>query len=355
MNRKITLKTNNDIYSIYIEPNSIIKNLNRVISANKKIVFLIDKKVFFIFKKIKNYKKLNYILINCSEKIKSFDNYATVSEKVLSFNIDRDTNIIAIGGGTLGDLSGFIASTILRGVNLTLFPTTLLSQVDSSIGGKNGINSKSGKNLIGTFYQPKSVFIDPEVLSSLTKREILSGYAEIIKHALINDKKFFNWLDKNSKSIINLDNKYLSEAIYKSILIKKKYVLSDEKEKLKSIHSRAILNFGHTFGHALESFYKYSTKLTHGEAICIGMIIAGTLSYKLKYLSLKDLEKIKIHFKSNKLPLYDNKIYDNKIFQIIEKDKKNSNGKINFVLLQSIGSSFLSKNLSLKKIKRILK
>jgi len=286
MNKKITLKTKNNTYSINIEPNSIVKNLNKIITKNNKVVFLIDRKVFYIFKKLKNYKNQKYLVIDCSEKLKSFSNYAKISEKILNFNIDRSTKIVAIGGGTLGDLSGFIASTILRGVDLILFPTTLLSQVDSSIGGKNGINTNSGKNLVGTFYQPKLVFIDPKILTTLSKREILSGYAEIIKHGIINDIKFFNWLNKNSKKILTLNNKILSEAIYKSIIIKRKYVLKDEKENLKNNNSRAILNFGHTFGHALETYYKYNKKLTHGEAISIGMIIAAILSYKLGYLPL---------------------------------------------------------------------
>ena len=170
-----------------------------------------------MFKKLKNYKKQNYIIINCSEKIKSFPYYAKISEKILKLGIDRNYTLIAIGGGTLGDLSGFIASTVLRGIKLILIPTTLLSQVDSSVGGKNGINTKEGKNLVGTFYQPTKVLIDPSILSTLPKRELRSGYAEIIKHSLINDKKFFDWLNENSEHIFKLNNKILSQAIYKSI------------------------------------------------------------------------------------------------------------------------------------------
>jgi len=355
MNKKITLKTKDNIYSINIEPNSINRYLKKIILKKEKAIFLIDKKVYYIFKKLKNYKKEKYIVIDCSEKLKNFKNYTILTEKILSYNIDRNAKIVAIGGGTLGDLAGFIASTILRGIDLILFPTTLLSQVDSSIGGKNGINTKSGKNLVGTFYQPKSVFIDPETLSTLPKREILSGYAEIVKHGIINDKKFFNWLDKNSKKILNLDNKFLSEAIYRSILIKKKFIIKDEKEKLKNIHSRAILNFGHTFGHALETYYKFNKRLTHGEAISIGMIIASNLSYKLNYLNLNELNKIKNHFKMNNLPMIDDKMYDHKIFKIIEKDKKNINFEIKFILIKKIGSAFLSNKLSLEKIKKILK
>jgi 3-dehydroquinate synthase len=334
MTKIINIKTKNNSYSIKIEVHSFIKDLKKIISKNKKIIFLVDKKVFHIFKKLKNYKNNNYITINCSEKIKSFEYYKKITEKILDIGIDRDSTIISIGGGTLGDLSGFIASTILRGVDLILIPTTLLSQVDSSIGGKNGINSRIGKNLVGSFYQPTSVLIDPSFLSHLPKREILSGYAEIIKHGIINDENFFKWLDRNSKKIFDLDNKVISEAIYKSILIKRKYVLRDEKERLKNNYSRAILNFGHTFGHALEAYYKYNKKLTHGEAISIGMIIASSISNKLGYLSLNNLNKIKDHFKYNGLPTFNKKMYDNKIFKIIQKDKKNIDGKINFILIK---------------------
>ncbi len=175
MVRTIKIKTNNDLYSIKIESNSIIKNLNKIILKKDKLIFLIDRKVFYIFEKLKNYKKKDYIIIDCSERVKSFDNYVKISEKILKIGIDRNSTIVSIGGGTLGDLSGFIASTLLRGINLILIPTTLLSQVDSSIGGKNGINTMSGKNLVGTFYQPKLVLIDPNILSTLSKRELLSG------------------------------------------------------------------------------------------------------------------------------------------------------------------------------------
>jgi 3-dehydroquinate synthase len=355
MIKKINILTNESKYSIEIETNSIKKKLKHIISNNNNVIFLIDKKVFNVFKKINNYQNQKYISISCSEKIKSFNFYAKLTQKVLSKGVDRKTVLVAIGGGALGDLSGFIASTLLRGLDLILIPTTLLSQVDSSIGGKNGINTIFGKNLIGTFYQPKLVIIDPLFLSTLPKRELRSGYAEIVKHSIIYDQKFFDWLNKNSKNIFDLNYKVITKAIYKSILIKKQYVLKDEKERLKNRYSRAILNFGHTFGHALETYYKYKKKLTHGEAVSIGMIIASTISYNLNYLSYKDLIKIKNHFINNKLPIFDNKMYDDKIFQIIHKDKKNIDGKLNFVLLKNIGNAFLKKNISLKNIKKLIK
>ena len=355
MNKKIKIKTKNTNYLINIESNSIKKNLDKIVSSKEKLIFLIDKKVFYIFKKIKNYKKQKFIIINCSEKIKNFQNYANISEQILKIGIDRNSTIVAIGGGTLGDLSGFISSTILRGVKLILVPTTLLSQVDSSIGGKNGINTKSGKNLVGTFYQPKLVLIDPSILSTLPKREVISGYAEIVKHSIINDKKFFDWLDKNSKEIFNLKNTTISEAIYRSILIKRKFVLIDEKEKLKNKYSRAILNFGHTFGHALEKYYNYKNRLTHGEAISIGMMMAATISYNLKYLSYIELQKIKKHFQLNNLPISDKKMYNSEIINIIKKDKKNIDNKINFVLIKKIGNAFLYNKINSENITKLIK
>jgi len=355
MIKKINILTKESKYSIEIETNSIKKKIKHIISNNNNVIFLIDKKVFNVFQKINNYKKQKYICISCSEKIKTFNSYAKLTQKILNKGVDRKTVLVAIGGGTMGDLSGFIASTLLRGIDLILIPTTLLSQVDSSIGGKNGINTRFGKNLIGTFYQPRLVIIDPLFLSTLPKRELLSGYAEIVKHSIIYDQNFFNWLDKNSKNIFNLNYKVISKAIYKSILIKKQYVLKDEKERLKNRYSRAILNFGHTFGHALETYYKYNKKLTHGEAISIGMIIASTISYNLNYLSYKNLLKIKNHFIHNKLPIMDKKMYDEKIFKIIYKDKKNIDGKINFILLKKIGNAFLKNNISLKNIKKLIK
>jgi len=276
------------------------------------------------------------------------------NKKILSKGIDRNSVIIAIGGGTIGDLSGFVASTILRGVKFILMPTTLLSQVDSSIGGKNGINTTMGKNLIGTFYNPDAVYIDPKILSSLSKREIKSGYAEIIKHSLINDLSFFNWLDQNHKKIFLLEKNAIVYSIYKSVKIKSKYVEQDNKERLINKNSRAILNFGHTFGHAIETFYNYKTKITHGEAISIGMIFASKLSKNLGYISIDELDKIINHFKRTGLPIRDNNINYKKILTILKKDKKNNNDKINLILLKKIGRAYFARNVNPKNIIEIL-
>ena len=233
-------------------------------------------------------------------------------------------------------------------------PTTLLSQVDSSIGGKNGINSEYGKNFIGTFYQPDIVIIDPSLLNSLSMRQIKSGYAEILKHALINDKKFYVWLKKNIADIYNMKNDKLVYAITKSIKIKAKYIMNDEKENLINSSSRAMLNFGHTFGHALETMHRYRSDLLHGEAISIGMIIALKISNKMKNISNKELEDIINHFKNAGLPISCQETKNNKFYQIIANDKKNINNKINLVLLKKIGKAYYKRGLDINKIKNLI-
>ena len=235
-----------------------------------------------------------------------------------------------------------------------MIPTTLLSQVDSSIGGKNGINCNFGKNLIGTFYQPNLVIIDPIFLKSLPFREIKSGYAEIVKHSLINDKKFFEWLKKHYNDIFKLKNSKLLYAIEKSIKIKSKYVIKDEKEILKNSSSRAILNFGHTFGHALESTNNYKSSLNHGEAIAIGMISASKISYLTGSLSKKQLEEIIFHFKICSLPIKSKLINDKKFSKLLINDKKNQSNKINLILLKNIGNAFYAKNFEVKKVMSLI-
>ena len=352
MNKNIIIKTKEKKYRIEIKSNSLNYKLKNIIKNEDKVFILIDQKVSYAIKNLKLSKNIFIFKINGSEKIKSFKFFQKISENLILKGIDRDSCIIAIGGGTILDLSGFIASTILRGVKFILFPTTLLSQVDSSIGGKNGINSSNGKNLIGTFYQPDLIIIDPKILLSLSKRELKSGYAEVLKHALISDLSFFKFLEKNYHKIFNLELKTLEQIIFKSIKIKSKFVNNDTKEILTNDNSRAILNFGHTFGHALETYYKYNNKFTHGEAISIGMIIASKISYKFGYINEYELKKIFNHFIDVGLPTKDNNMYNSEIFTIIQKDKKNLRNDINLILLKKIGKAHFSRGNSIKKIKK---
>tara|TARA_B100000029_G_C17590956_1_gene962469 strand:+ start:2115 stop:3194 length:1080 start_codon:yes stop_codon:yes gene_type:complete len=331
--------------------NAYLKKLNK--KKQKKFI-IIDNKVFNNFKISIKDKKTTVIKINGSENIKSINMYWKLTSTLLKKNIDRSSIVIAIGGGTIGDLTGFVASTVLRGVNFVLIPTTLLAQVDSSIGGKNGINSEHGKNLVGTFFQPNQVLVDIDFLKTLSKKQLKSGYAEILKHAIINDKIFYNWLKKNYIKLFNLNEDVLIKAIVKSIKIKLKYVLSDEKENLTNINSRAILNFGHTFGHAIESINKYKASISHGEAVAIGMVIATKLSYKLNKIGKKEMLDIVKHIKNAKLPIYSNLIKKNNFYKKIINDKKNRNNQVNLILLKNIGSAYFSKNHKLSEIKKMI-
>ena len=352
MQYKLSVNYNKIRTSILIKKNYTFKFIENIAKNNEKVFCFIDSKVQIDLNFIKQ-DNIKIIQIQCGEKIKSFDKYKDLTEKVIKNNVNRKSVIIAVGGGTLGDLVGFIASTVLRGLDFYLIPTTLLSQVDSSIGGKNGINTIHGKNLIGTFYQPKEVLIDISFLKSLPKKEIKSGYAEIIKHALIKDYSFFSWLEQNANKLLDLNNSILEKAIYKSVMIKLYYVKKDEKEFLINNNSRAMLNFGHSIGHAIESHYKYK-KYNHGEAISIGMITEAKISNYLGMLSFSELERIIIHFKKCGLKTYDNILKDKLLINKLNKDKKNFLDNINLSLIDKIGNSIFYKKLNKNKVYKIL-
>ena len=353
MQKKININNKKLKTSILIKRNFISKFVKNIAKKNEKVFCIIDSKIR-INLNLTNQKNIIIIYFKCGEKIKTFDGYKNLSEKLILKDVNRKSAVIAIGGGTLGDLAGFVASTVLRGLDFYLIPTTLLSQVDSSIGGKNGINTIYGKNLIGTFYQPKEVLIDISVLNSLPKKEMKSGYAEIIKHALIKDYSFFCWLEKNTKKLFILNKSILEEAIYRSIMIKLFYVKKDEKEFLLNKNSRAMLNFGHTIGHAIESHYNYK-KFNHGEAISIGMITEAKISNYLGLLTSNELKRILAHFKKYTLKVNDNILKDKRLIKKIIKDKKNFQNNINFALIDKIGSSIFYKKLDKTKVYKILK
>ena len=353
MQNKLLIKNKNLKTEIIIRKNYIFKFIEEIANKNERVFCILDSKVKKSIKFTKQ-KNIKVFSIKCGEKIKTFNAYKDLTEKLIKNNINRRSIIVAIGGGTLGDLVGFAASTVLRGLDFFLIPTTLLSQVDSSIGGKNGINTNLGKNLIGTFYQPKKVLIDISVLNSLPKKQIKSGYAEIIKHALINDYSFFCWLEKNSNKLLNLNKSFLEKAIYRSIIIKLFYVNKDEKEILLNNNSRAMLNFGHTIGHAIESHYNYK-KYNHGESISIGMITEAKISNYLGLLSSVELERIITHFKKCRLKIYDYIIKDKLLINKLTKDKKDYLSNINFSLINKIGSSIFYKKLDKNKVYKILK
>ena len=352
MQNKLLIKNKKFKTEILIKRNYISKFIEKIAKSNENVFCILDSriKINLNFDKQKNIKVIS---LQCGEKVKTFNGYKDLSERLIKNNINRRSAIIAIGGGTLGDLAGFVSSTLLRGLDFFLIPTTLLSQVDSSIGGKNGINTTYGKNLLGTFYQPKKVLIDISVLKSLPKKEIKSGYVEIIKHALIKDYPFFCWLEKNANKLLSLNKSILEQAIYKSIMIKLYYVLKDEKEFLLNKNSRAMLNFGHTIGHAIESYYNFQ-KFNHGEAISIGIITEAKISNHLGLLSSKELEKIIVHFRKYKLKIYDKILKDRKLISILSRDKKNFQNNINFSLINRIGSSIFYQKLNKTQVHKIL-
>ena len=300
-------------------------------------------------------KKISLYYFNSSEKNKNQKSINSILSILLSKNFNRNDCVISIGGGITGDVSGFAASMFKRGLKFINIPTTLLSQVDSSIGGKTGINTKYGKNLIGSFYQPSLVISDIVFLKSLPKREIVCGYGEILKHAIIADKKFFSFLDINGSQILKLKSPFIEKAIFQSCNIKKKVVETDEKE----MGIRKILNFGHTFAHAYEATLGYSKNLNHGEAVILGIKTAAKFSLSNNILDIKEFNLIENHLNKLGLPNNINKFFSiknlNRILSFMKKDKKNNTNKVNLVLLKKIGSPIYKLQFDEKKINLFLR
>jgi len=277
------------------------------------------------------------IIIPATEEAKSLTEFQSVISKLVEENCDRSTTILAVGGGVTGDLSGYVASSFMRGIDYFQIPTTLLSMVDSAIGGKTGINIKEGKNLIGAIYQPKGVFIDPEFLESLPNEEIISGLGEVIKYGAIRDKQF---LQDISQWLNNIETFPFDLAISKACSIKAEIVSKDEIEG----DIRRILNFGHTVGHALEGLLGYG-KIRHGEAVAYGMLCAGYISNKLGLLSSEEFSILSSVIKKLQLPDLP-ELNGDQLLPYIKNDKKVSSGVLNFVVLDGLGIADISKEVS---------
>ena len=288
--------------------------------------------------------------VQSGESSKSFESLELTISELLDSGIERNDTVIAIGGGVIGDLAGFISSIIYRGINFIQVPTTLLAQVDSSVGGKTAINVKQGKNLIGSFYQPKAVITDVSFLSSLSEREIKCGLSEIIKYGIIGDRGFFNWLKENVDNLTKLNQDCLIYAIEKSCSMKANIVQKDEKEK----GDRALLNFGHTFGHALEKHFTKNEVLLHGEAVAIGMVYAAKFSSNIGALEKDECDEIINLISDIGLPISINDIKDEitkeEILNLMMFDKKRVNQKNTLILLNRIGTAFINNNISDKEI-----
>ncbi len=359
---KININQKNQNYKLVIGSNIVSKFSNYIKDCNLKIskfFFVIDKNV--PKKIVKNLigslrkKNITIYYFSATEKNKVQKSVDLILDKMLKKKITRNDCLVAVGGGITGDVTAYAASLFKRGINFINIPTTLLSQVDSAIGGKTGVNTKNGKNLIGTFYQPKMVISDTNFLKSLSKRDIVCGYAEILKHSLIANKNFYNYLKKNINQILNLRSPYIENSIFESCKIKKNIVEKDEKE----VNLRRTLNFGHTFAHAYESTLRYSKKLNHGEAVILGMYTALNFSYKKKLINKNNYDEIINHIKNENLPYkLSNYFYLSDIKKIISfmvNDKKNKSKKINLILLKKIGKPIINKNFSQKYLISFLK
>jgi 3-dehydroquinate synthase len=277
------------------------------------------------------------------EKTKSLEHLSTVCDMVLTARIERNDAVIALGGGVIGDLAGFAAGIVRRGVRFVQIPTTLLAQVDSSVGGKTGINTRHGKNLLGVFHQPDLVLADSAALDSLSEREFRAGYAEVAKYGLIDKPDFFAWLEKNWKKVFEGGPERI-EAIAVSCQAKADVVVEDERETGR----RALLNLGHTFGHALEAATQYdSSRLVHGEGVAIGMVLAHQFSARLNLASPDDAKRVEAHLREVGLPTTMGEIPGElppteKLLDAIAQDKKVKGGKLTFILTHGVGQSFIA-------------
>ena len=322
--------------------NYLLKNIN------KKDILIIDKlliKKNIILNAIYNKYRERTLIINGNENIKNLKHYTNLTEKILMLGIDRESKLFSFGGGTIGDLSGFVASTLLRGIKHVIVPTTLLSMVDSSIGGKTGVNSNIGKNLIGSFYIPEVILINTKLLNTLPKRELSCGFGEIIKYAFIKNIKLKKLLSKYS--LDDYKNMPIDEIIEESIRTKLQFT-KDLQEKKTDKNSRGILNFGHTFGHAIEVINKFKGNIKHGEAVGLGMILEMHLSYLLKFKpnSINKLLELLIKYG---LPINHKNI--DEVIGKIKLDKKVIDKNINIILIKN-NYGFVKK-IDFKKLKEL--
>ena len=290
------------------------------------------------------------LFVAAGERSKEFDTFGQLMNGLLDQRPDRKTTLVALGGGVVGDLVGFAASVMLRGVDFIQVPTTLLAQVDSSVGGKTGINTRHGKNLVGAFYQPRLVVADTDVLDTLPRRELLAGYAEVVKYGLIDDPKFFDWCEKNAADLLNGDAAKRTYAIEQSCRAKARIVAADERE---TTDLRALLNLGHTFGHALEAETGFGPDLLHGEAVGAGMAMAFDLSAKLGLCPAADAARVRAHLGAVGLPVRLRSIGgDNRrqwssarLIEHMQGDKKAEANRLTFILARGIGQAFVTRDV----------
>lgn len=357
MKNKISLNLGSRSYDIVIGKNSI-ESLKEFLARKSysKIFIITDEHVAKLhLPKLKSViPDAQEIIAPPGEATKSFSYLEKICEEILEKGIDRKSLIVAFGGGVIGDLSGFVASILLRGIDFIQVPTTLLAAVDSSVGGKTAINSKSGKNLVGSFYQPQLVLCDLQFLKTLPAREMISGYAEVVKYGFIRDIKFFEYLEKNARKIFSFDEEVLEQIIRRSCEIKAEIVGRDEKES----GERALLNFGHTFAHIFETETGYSEEILHGEAVAMGMVMAAQMSYDLGMISIDDFLRIREHLEDCGFIVDPKKFRsswnEKNLISHLYKDKKTEGQSLTFILLKKIGDAAVIKSVPLSSFTKTL-
>ncbi len=295
------------------------------------------------------------ITLPAGEKTKDFGHFQSLMDDILGRGIERSSVLLALGGGVIGDITGFAAASALRGIDFIQVPTTLLSQVDSSVGGKTGINSRHGKNLVGAFHQPRLVIADTATLDTLPRREVLAGYAEVVKYGLIRLPGFFAWLEENGRRVVDGDSAARRQAVTTSCRAKADIVGVDERES----GDRALLNLGHTFGHALEAATGFGPTLLHGEGVAIGMVLAFDLSVRLGLCPAEDARRARAHLADVGLPVRPADVagvtWDvDALIHSMAKDKKVQDGRITFILARGIGQAFTRRDVDAAAVRAVL-
>ncbi|MFL1780982.1 3-dehydroquinate synthase [Candidatus Hepatincolaceae symbiont of Richtersius coronifer] len=339
-----------------------ISNILKLHQISEQVIIIFDSNIpkslikkLIIGLQASNY-KVHAISIEAKEKNKDCPTTLKLCEKILQFSPKKSHALLAVGGGIIGDIVGFCASILLRGIPFFQIPTTLLAQVDSAIGGKTGVNSSLGKNTIGTFYQPQAVFINQEFLLSLPLREILAGYAECVKYGLIFDDQYFNYLEKNYHNLLGTDKFSYLISIVSRCCEYKAYIIGKDELETKDI--RVLLNLGHTFAHAIEAYNNYNKNVIHGEAVGIGMVMAFKFSAFLKLCSHKDYVRVEQHIKNAQLPYKLSQVIKNpnvdRIINLMKNDKKNYSKQMNLILAKGIGKAFFYKNVNINLLQDFL-
>jgi 3-dehydroquinate synthase len=352
--KKVQVQLGDRSYPIYIGSGEIQRADIASHIAGQKVLIVSNETIAPLYlelveKQLAGLQVDNVILAD-GEQYKNLDNLNFIFDQLITCHHDRKTTLIALGGGVVGDMTGFAAASYQRGVPFIQIPTTLLAQVDSSVGGKTAVNHALGKNMIGAFYQPQAVIIDTDTLSTLSDREFSAGLAEVIKYGLIVDPQFFAWLEDNIEPLLNRDQQALAYAVELSCVSKAKVVAADETEQ----GVRAILNLGHTFGHAIETFQQYKDWI-HGEAVAAGMVMAAELSVMAGDLTSDDLERIKKLLTACALPISPpDGMAAEDFMRLMVRDKKVLDGQLRLVLMKSLGSAFVSDQFSVADLNTML-